>query len=90
MAKTIKIIDLLNKIANREEVPKKIRVGEYKFEYDEEINTYFNINKSSLVQSLVQDWLCSTVRLNDKVEIIEDEQDIDIQRNKRNSRNNTH
>ena len=79
MNKTIKVIELLNKIANEEEMPKRIRIGDLEFKYDEEINTYFNTNKNSSVKGLVQDWLCNTVRLNNTVEIIEESKEIDIQ-----------
>lgn len=39
--KTIKIIDLLNKIANGEEVPKKIKVTGRIYEFDDELNFYY-------------------------------------------------
>lgn len=64
--KTIKLIDLLNKIANYEEVPNKIifdRVG-----YNLSGNTYVDGDGDSLKQSL----FCDFSNLNDKVEIIEE------------------
>ena len=74
MRKTIKIIDLLNKIANGEEVPKKIKVGNnFYYEYAENIDyrskegtylfdTYIQINKEDM---------------NMKVEIIEEDKEIE-------------
>jgi len=40
----MKVIDLLNKIANGEEIPKKIRIDHwcYKFEWDETAGNYFD------------------------------------------------
>ncbi len=75
----MKVIDLLNKIANGEEVPKKIRVSCYEFEYNEEVNAYFDVEENSAYQSLIQNWLNNSNKLNSEVEIIEEQQDIDIQ-----------
>lgn len=70
----MKIIELLNKIANNEEVPKKIKVSCYEFEWREEGRYYANTTKGKF-QSLVQDWLNNSNKLNSKVEIIEDEEE---------------
>ena len=40
----MKVIDILNKIANGEEVPKKIEYIGLIYEYDEKIKDYFNDN----------------------------------------------
>lgn len=75
MSKTIKVIDLLNKIANGEEVPEKIKHN----------GTEHNLNKiTGWYQSIdvignINEWFISKYRLNDEVEIIEEQQDIDIQ-----------
>ena len=74
----MKIIELLNKIANNEEVPKKIKVSCYEFEWREGGRYYANITKGNY-QSLLQDWLNNANKLNSEVEIIEDEEEIDIQ-----------
>ena len=74
----MKIIELLNKIANNEEVPKKIKVSCYEFKWREVGRYYANTTKGKF-QSLVQDWLNNTSKLNSEVEIIEDEEEIDIQ-----------
>ena len=72
----MKLIDLLNKLANGEEVPKEIKWGTHTFELWE--NSYINyeetkkIGKCSVYKSL-EDYLSfSTMDLNDEVEIIED------------------
>lgn len=72
MMETMKVIDLLNKIANREEVPKKIKVFSftYKYDYDDvgEEYTYLDENTN---ERLDNDLLIINL-LNDEVEIIED------------------
>lgn len=42
--KTIKVIDLINKIAKGEKIPKKIRIDHwcYKFEWVEHLNNYYD------------------------------------------------
>ena len=72
MMETMKVIDLLNKIANREEVHKKIKVFSftYKYDYDDvgEEYTYLDENTN---ERLDNDLLIINL-LNDEVEIIED------------------
>lgn len=64
----IKIIDLLNKIANGEEVPKKIMFDAWLYIYDEEEKTYYDEEDRTLWQSY------NFKILTDEVEIIEDEE----------------
>ena len=71
----MKIIELLNKIANNEEVPKKIEVSCYEFEWREEGRYYANTTKGNY-QTLLQDWLNNANKLNSEVEIIEDKKEI--------------
>lgn len=71
----MKVIELLQRMANKEEMPKRIKVSCYVFEYDEEINAYFDIDNSSKY-SLVQNWLNNAEKLNSKVEIIEEDKTI--------------
>jgi len=69
----MKIIDLLNKIANGEEVPKKIKYDDiiYEYDYDEKNYTYFFIdNHNYLFDEEI------TQILDDKVEILEEEKKI--------------
>lgn len=76
MKKTIKIIDLLNKIANGEEVPKKIRIDHwsYKFEWVEHLDNYYDINADIDLMSVLS---MSKEELNYGVEIISDEEEVE-------------
>lgn len=66
----MKVIDLLNKIANGEEVPKAIRFGKIIYEYEEGIDY---VNGKGLDKEFLIDKICiSKEDLNDEVEIIED------------------
>ena len=71
----MKIIELLNKIANGEEVPKKIRLGNNPdiFYYKKDINSY----KSCNGEYLISEWLFNSKRLNEEVEILEEEKKIE-------------
>ena len=68
----MKIIDLLNKIANGEEVPKKIHFKYSTYQFDEIDKVYRNINGN---QQLEQDYMISN-KLNDEIEILEEEKEI--------------
>lgn len=74
MSKTIKVIDLLNKIANGEEVPKFIEHKDIIYEYDKEAKIYYEVNQNIGIYMAFD-----TYELNDYIEIIEEQQDIDIQ-----------
>jgi len=63
----MKIIDLLNKIANGEEVPKKVSFAGLIFEYDEDDQMYSNNEHKNI---------CDYAFLNDEVEILEEEKKI--------------
>ena len=70
MKKKIKIIELLSKIANDEEVPKYV-------EYKDRIDNRFKkmmVCKENLIYKLDQ----LEIELNDEVKIIDDEEDKDI------------
>lgn len=66
----MKVIDLLNKMANNEEVPKRIKVfgNEFEFLYQSGDNTYFD-NNGDYLFSDVYDW---ERNLNEEIEIIEE------------------
>ena len=68
MNKKITVIELLNKIANNEDLPKKIRVwcGTYKdyFKYDEKEKWYVTYDDTTLLNVID--------RLNNQIEILED------------------
>lgn len=76
----IRIIDLLNKIANGEEVPKKIRITDiddritthYNFFYDEDEREYKDDDLFPLGARLILDRV-----LNYEVEIIEEDKEIE-------------
>ncbi len=76
--KTIKLIDLLNKIANGEEVPKKIRVlsNNETFIYERELDDYIGENNDGLFNECIINTICLETFLNDTVEIIEEEKKI--------------
>ena len=68
----MKVIDLLNKIANGEEVPKEIILNDNVFIYDEtddnEVNRY---------RTMTDDFLIDEGYLNDEVEVIEEDKKIE-------------
>lgn len=71
----MKVIDLLNRIANGEEVPKKIRIYGwcYDFEWIEYKDNYYDKSEDIDLMSALS--MCSD-ELNRKVEIIEEEKKI--------------
>ena len=69
----MKVIDLLNKIANNEEVPKRIKYGIGTWELDKDYDYHCGIGKEYYDDKL----LCSGINdlvafLNDEIEIIEE------------------
>lgn len=89
MSKTITIIQLLNKIANEEEVPKKIifQDREYKYIRDDD-NDFIYIDEDHIKIHLFNDLDYITNMLNDEVEIIEEQEEINIQAIKENNSTN--
>ena len=73
--KTMKIIDLLNKIANGEDVPKIIQYNDYKFlcEFDKVHDIFYYKNEEG---DLLLSMIACTQQLNDTVEIIEEDKQI--------------
>ena len=75
----MKVIDLLNKIANGEEVPKKIKINDIEFEiYTESPNIDYKLANGQSTY-LFQDYIyCyGEIKLNDEVEIIEEDKEIE-------------
>ena len=68
----IKIIDLLNKSANGESLPLKIKYGGYEFQYDIINNCY--VDKNDL---MLEDHVNFFSKINDEVEIIEEDKKIE-------------
>ena len=83
--KFIKVIDLLNKIANGEEFPKRIEVKSYSYKWDYKDKCYICQDYEEGVDSIDIKWLEGALSLdnindlNCEVEIIEEEPEIDIQ-----------
>lgn len=70
----MKVIDLLNKIANGEEVPKKIKVLDVVYEFDDHYGDYYNKSLDRFLfvyMTSEEEWKLAYF-LNTKVEIIED------------------
>ena len=63
----VKIIDLLNKIANGEEAPKKIKYKDIEYEYNEK--SYIDGFDDDLFVNVY----CNEIDLNEEVEIIEED-----------------
>ena len=81
MNKTIKVIDLLNMIANGEEVPKKIKYGDNILKYNEDIEDYEGVSipgTGSFFNYLFVNEPTGNF-INDTVAIIEEQPEIDIQ-----------
>lgn len=74
MKKKMKIIEIFNKIANGEEVPKKIMFVGNEYRYDNIDNTYRNIIGNTNIGEMHN----LEFYLNDEVEILDDEEDKDI------------
>lgn len=72
--KTIKIIDLINKISNDEEVPKKIRYFDTIFIFNEDTCNFLYKYQAGKCQ------LFGCCRLNDEVEIIEEDTENKIEK----------
>lgn len=73
----MKIIDLLNKIASGEEIPKKIKIRDKVYEYKHTTNgTGYVTEDWDWFNDMMFD---EELTLNMEVEIIEEQQDIDIQ-----------
>jgi hypothetical protein len=72
----MKVIDLLNKIANEDEIPEKIKYENYIYWYDKNWKDYKNAQvefRSYLISCRYH----NTDFLNEEVEIIDDEQEED-------------
>ena len=70
----MKVIDLLNKIANGEEVPRKIKWGEFELEWEE--LGYHDYKFLGTGNHLLFQGFATSV-LNDEVEIIEEDKEIE-------------
>lgn len=73
----MKVIDLLNKIANGEEVPEKIRLYDEEFEYMDGDKTYYSLTNQDPYDLFDSGHYANTLHLNDEVEIIEEDKKIE-------------
>lgn len=76
MSKTITIIELLNRIAKGEELPKQVGYVHTVYTYDEKVQDYKDSENYYLFDLIDSNRLKTF--LNEKVEILEDEETIDI------------
>ena len=81
--KTIKIIDLLNKIADGEEIPKKIKYNDDLYTHVDNYCYFCEETNEILSQNIYAEFS----RLNDEVEIIEEEKEIEKVSVKTNNHN---
>ncbi len=72
----MKVIDLLNKIANGEEVPKKVKVGYYYYEYEEN-GEYINTENTEDLLFNFDSYYPLEQCVNAEVEIIEEDKKIE-------------
>ena len=78
----IKVIDLINKIDNKEELPQKVKFEKEIYEYDKKRKDYINKYDAWTSQTLLYRVMSThfiSELLECEVEIIEDEEEIDIQ-----------
>lgn len=75
MGKTIKIIDLLNKIANGEELPEEIRFENYIYIWRDIQKDYFCEQINHSLESIIGEYLFGNLNL--EVEIIEEDKEIE-------------
>ena len=71
----MKIIDLLNKIANGEFLPKKIKYDDEIFIYDNQVDKYWSIDHTNNLYDILSRYV--GIALNDEVEIIEEDKKIE-------------
>lgn len=72
----MKVIDLLNKIANGEEVPKKVKAGYYYYELEEK-GEYINIDDTEDLLFDFDSYFPLEQSLNQEIEIIEEDKKIE-------------
>ena len=73
----MKVLDLLVKIANGEEMPKKIKYKNALFEYDNDTQDYYKVERT--YDYLFRDSFCKKTNffINDEVEIIEEDKKLE-------------
>ena len=71
----MKIIDLLNKIAKGEFLPKKIKYDDEIFIYDNQVDKYWSIDHTNNLYDILSRYV--GIALNDEIEIIEEDKKIE-------------
>ena len=71
MNKKIKVIELLNKIANGEDLPKRIKIQDYVFELSKDYEHYY-YNEDVEIVAITHLINHNFSNLNDEVEVLED------------------
>ena len=83
----IKVINLLNKIANKEELPQRIKYDDYEWKLGTAENEKMDYSRYDYVELFNQYLECSLIEsLNDEIELLEDEE-IDIKKIEKMSEN---
>ena len=80
MSKAIKVIDLLNKIANGKELPEEIKYDNTIWQYNKTKTDYYQDIGSTKLYFFAELVVYNKSWLNDTVEIIEEQEEIDIQK----------
>lgn len=76
----MKVKDLLNKIANSEEVPKKIKYNEYIYSYVDRNKLFAKYIREPFNAKIPYYLFTDIISIDDEIEIIEEEKDKEIER----------
>lgn len=76
----MEVKDLLNKIANSEEVPKKIKYNEYIYSYVDRNKLFAKYIREPFNAKIPYYLFTDVASINDEIEIIEEEKDKEIER----------
>ena len=78
MNKKIKVIELLNRMNENENIPKKIKYNDIEYTYDENMQEYCACNEGRTIYFFYNVVKHKWAWLGTEVEILEDEEEIDI------------
>ena len=74
----MKVIDLLNKIANGEELPNEIKYGEVIYKRYEYNNKYYKNDDRNREKDILSEHLANESFYNSRIEVIEEDKKIEI------------
>lgn len=80
MNKKIKVIELLNRMNENENIPKKIKYNDIEYTYDENMQEYCACNEGRTIYFFYNVVEHKWAWLDTEVEILEDEEKIDIEK----------